>query len=403
MRVRVFVVRLVLLVACLSCLTSAGEDEHTPQLLLSPKLLRRLKRDRERQTVRWLNFEKRVQTVPDSPERGFELALYYVVTRDGQRGREAVAWALAHKSEARQAALVDDWAADLISPEQQRALEPPSTAGNTPPERAAALRDRLFSAITDRTLDHTPLDSYNKQLLEQLTKGGATDPDTLYAAVEYLMAVRSSRREDLRETEPQFFSRLPREFLLSMRPAQVEHPTWTAHIAALALVTLDPNLENSQFLQGWALEDRQMLRDGPGVAYEFLWADPYLPGIAYQNMDPWSYDPAGRLFARRSWEVDSCWIRVTKQGRDEENCGPSLATQPLQIGTLTLIPLTSSCANIPNRTNRDAAIVWNLKPEAQLPYESGGQRNHGQADAAGMWLVPADTAGRVCVQGRAKR
>ena len=39
-----------------------------------------------------------------------------------------------------------------------------------------------------------------------------------------------------------------------------------------------------------------MIREGPGVAYEFFWADPYLPGVGYQNLDPWVYDrPGGSL------------------------------------------------------------------------------------------------------------
>ena len=74
--------------------TAESTDVATPKLLLTPQRLRRLQRDRERQTVRWLNFENRVESVPESPERGFELALYYAVTHDEKQGREAVQWAL---------------------------------------------------------------------------------------------------------------------------------------------------------------------------------------------------------------------------------------------------------------------------------------------------------------------
>ena len=31
------------------------------------------------------------------------------------------------------------------------------------------------------------------------------------------------------------------------------------------------------------MEDPKMATDGPGVAYEFLWANPYLPGLGYHN------------------------------------------------------------------------------------------------------------------------
>ncbi len=124
---------------------NAEESDQSPRLLLTPRLLRRLQRDRERQTVRWLNFEKRVQTVPDSPERGFELALYYAVTHDQQRGREAVGWALAHKCEWRQSALVIDWAGELISADQKRIFTQDNclfVGTGAPPPVALALRDQ---------------------------------------------------------------------------------------------------------------------------------------------------------------------------------------------------------------------------------------------------------------------
>ncbi len=88
------------------------------------------------------------------------------------------------------------------------------------------------------------------------------------------------------------------------------------HVAALALVAIDPNLPASQFLQSWALEDTQTLREGPGVAYELLWADPYLPGVGYQNMEPWVYDDHGRLFARANWEAKQLLGRDFAAGRE---------------------------------------------------------------------------------------
>ena len=57
------------------------------QTLLTAQQLKRLGRDRERKTERWSNFQHRIDSAPDSPERGFELALYYAVTHDDQAGR----------------------------------------------------------------------------------------------------------------------------------------------------------------------------------------------------------------------------------------------------------------------------------------------------------------------------
>jgi hypothetical protein len=367
---------------------TAFASDHTPTLLLTPKLLRRLERDRTRQTVRWQNFENRVQNVPDSPERGFELALYYAVTHDSDRGRQAITWALAHKNEARQAALVLDWAADLITPEQAQQLK------TAKPQNA---RDQLFLAIASDSFEPSQFANLNAQLIQNLKSPRAVDPATLYAGVEYLMAYRTAAHMDLREADSAYFSRVPKLFLLNLNPDQIEHPAWMAHIAALAMVTLDPNLESAQFLQGWAMEDRQMLREGPGVAYELLWADPYLPGIAYENMDPWVYDPSGLLFARTDWDPAACWIHITPTGFEQKNCDASKTTQPGQFGTLTLMRFAGKCTVLAPHKNRETIAFWKLPPRASLVYEMDGQKLSAETDAAGIWLVPNESSGRVCL------
>ncbi len=415
MRVRGIVAMSCLSVFFLSGLAAAQENDHSPSLLLRPNLLRRLQRDRQRQTPRWQNFEKRVQTVPASSERGFELALYYAVTGNEQRGKDAVAWALAHSCETRQIALVLDWVSALVSSAQREVLKtgvPCSYNGPLLPP-GIVLRDSLFRTIAFGQTDRSQLESNNKQLLDNIKTARTIDAADLYASVEYLMAVRTFQRADLRQRDPQFFSQLPKEFLLSLKPEQVEHPAWMAHVAALALVTLDPNLESSQFLQGWAMEDSQMLREGPGVAYELLWADPYLPGIAYQNMDPWIYNPSGRLFARVGWNPDACWVAVTPGKFNQENCPADVQAQPPEaagkearenqehdrasFGTLTLITMPAQCAAIPTRKNSETSMLWKLNPHAELAWEHAGKRSPTQADAAGMWPVPDDTSGKVCL------
>ncbi len=381
---------------------AAQESVKEPRLLLTPQRLRRLQRDRKRQTARWLNFEKRVQTVADSPERGFELALYYAVTEDEAKGREAVEWVLAHPCEQRQVALVLDWAGQLISEGQNARLRKPNCPVGTggAGSLAVSLRNSLFISVASDNLDNQGLESANKKLLEHLTSH-PTDPVGLYASAEYLMTIRSIGHVDLRQDHGHFFSQLPKEFLLSLDPGQLEHPEWMSHMAALALVALDPNLENSQFLQGWAMEDRQSVRDGPGVAYEFLWADPYLPGIAYQNMDPWIYDPDGRLFARASWDPDACWISVDGRRHNTQNCGQAVG-RPMQFGTLTIVPPVSNCIAIQPRKSNETLIVWQLKPYQELVYDRDREKKRVQADAAGLWQAPNDTAGKVCTDSKAR-
>jgi hypothetical protein len=389
--------------------TAAAEvPDHSPQLLLSAQRLRRLKRDHDRQTQRWVNFENRVNSVLDSPERGFELALYYAITGDGARGKEAVQWALAHGCEHRQVALVLDWTGPLIAAADRSKL----VAQNCPDrglQDPTSWRDAVFLKIAAGEDISKLVDGSRKQLIAFLADGGFQDAAQLYAAAEYMMAVRAAQHVDVREDDSVFFLHLPEEFLLAVKPAKLDNPGWMTHMAALALVALDPNLESSQFLQGWAIADRQMAREGPGVAYELLWADPYLPGIGYQNMNRWAYDAQGRLFARMDWEPNSCYIEISTRGVKEQNCPPGWRGAPAAFGRLTLLPMPERCLELPPVRNGDSLIVWKLKPHEiihteQANIEQAKQHKEPQgsseADAAGMWRVPMNITGKACTAAR---
>jgi hypothetical protein len=367
------------------------EAVHTPQLLLNAQRLRRLKRDRERKTVRWVNFENRVNTVPDSPERGFELALYYAVTGDEAKGREAVRWALAHNSP-RQNALVLDWCSPLVSAEKKKlTLSQFVIAGHSSYE---LLRDSWFNQVASGRDPSVPVLSAPSN---SFILSGYRNPEELYALCELIYTVRAATHTDLRDTNPHFFSTLPAELLLSAKPRELNSPPWMLHIAALALVAIDPNLPASQFLQSWALEDSQTLRDGPGVAYELLWADPYLPGVGYQNMDTWVYDESGRLFARANWEPDSCWIEISPQAMKQENCPPNWQSEVITFGHLTLIPMTARCVEIPHAANNESVLVWKLRPGQKIVYGKGKEQRTSAADAAGMWRPSAYVEDRACL------
>ena len=345
--------------------TAGAQD--APQPLLTPQRLKRLQRDRERQTVRWVAFEARVQSVPESPERGFELALYYAVTHDQKRGREAVEWALKRGCDRRQFPLIVDWCRNLISEEERRKL-----------------------TTSCPTADYKPV-------VQSLQNGAFRDARALYAACEYLIAISAAQHTDLRQDAAQFFSQLPVEFLLSLRPGQINHPDWMTHVAALALVAVDPNLQASQYLQAWAIEDSQMIREGPGVAYEFLWADPYLPGVGYQNLDPWIYDASGRLFARTNWNADACWIAILEKGEvEEQNCPPGWREKPAQFGQMTLIPMTTRCQELPHLESNQRVVLWRLKPGEAVSYRDQKRQYSAQSDAAGLVLVSTSAEGKVC-------
>lgn len=365
---------------------------HTPHLLLSAPRLKRLKRDRERQTVRWTNFAQRVESVPDSQERGFELALFYIVTGDEAKGREAVEWAKTHPCERRQIALIRDWATALFSQESPNPSCPDATG-----ESLEALRDRLFWNAASGEDTESEVEQDKKVLVDKLRTGDFGDPKELYAAVEYLSAAKTVERTDLREEDPRFFSSLPVELLLSLKPKQVEHPDWQTHAAALALVSLDPNLDSSQFLQAWAIEDRQTVHEGEGVAYEYLWGDPYLPGVGYQNLDPWFYDESrGMLVGRSNWTPSACWIRIIPGKVEGESCPSDWETKPLVLGRLTLVPKLDRCVKLPHRDATQSMIIWKVPPRAKLSYLDGKAQQTTAVDASGLWRVPSNASAQAC-------
>ncbi len=405
MELRRLTVALLTALLTLSSASHAQTAEDTPHLLLTPQRLRRLKRDRTRQTVRWTNFENRVRTVPDSPERGFELALYYAVTGDRARGREAIEWALQH-GDRRQVALVLNWCGPLLSDDQRKQLTAhiPTVAVFLNAPMLAIDRDSYFVSIATGQTPPANTEAQTKTFINDLQRGAFSDPTQLYAACEFLMAYRTAERVDLRESAVRFFSDLPTEFLLSLKPDKAEHPDWMTHIAALALIAVDPNLQGSQFLQGWAMEDRQMIREGPGVAYEFLWADPYLPGVGYQNLDPWVYDPdAGRLFARTDWSPEACWIGISNTGVEDEHCPSNWQNTIAKFGHLSLVPMTAKCAELPERKGNDLAILWKLPPGQAVTFTAEKREHTAQADPSGMLRLGGNVKGKVCLPREDKR
>ena len=124
-----WVTRFVLLAGLLvPSLCAQGEDteyrvytEH-PRLILTTQRLRLLKRERERESQRWRQFDLLVKGSASLPEPGFALALYYAVAGDEAAGKRAVAWALGPADDLRQLALVYDWCQPILSPQQSTAL-----------------------------------------------------------------------------------------------------------------------------------------------------------------------------------------------------------------------------------------------------------------------------------------
>ena len=386
------------LVFALVSLLLASETIHAaPKFFLTPQRLRRLQRERERQTQRWVNFENRVKTVPDSPERGFELALYSVISGDEDRGREAVRWDKEHTScdSRRQSLLIQNWLGDEPYAEHVASQNDCGTSKTGEKQSIPDLRDKLMAKIAAGEKSDP---AATAQVIQALEGGAYREGPALYAAMEFLSLMKAATRRDPREASPRFFIALPSLLLLGLKPSQIEDPEWQTHAAALALVSLDPNSDGGQFLQGWAIEDRHMLRDGPGVAYELLWADPYLPSVGYQNLDPWTLeDDTGTLLARADWTAQACWIRIAAGGSDSVNCPSGWETKTTNFGHLRLVPFSGKCVDITHSPS-ESIILSRLAPGQKVRYTDGGSRKEQSSDAgpAGLWRVPVTATGKAC-------
>jgi hypothetical protein len=385
--------------AILTCLAVAfalsAQDDNFPRLLLTEKRLHRLKLDRQRQTERWVNFETRVRNVADSEERGFELALYSAVTNDATACQAALQWGVAHPLAYWQDALIADWCRKMPGPERDKLVQISVKADSTKPFESA--RNQLFFQIVrDEATSDTAREQWAR-LLPSIQRDPRVCLSEIYALFQFLDAADKNFRLDLRQDDARLFTTLPTIYLLAMQPGQLEKPDQKARLGGLMMVNLDPNLQSSSFVQGWAMEDPKMVREGLYVAEEFLWANPYLPGLGYYNMDLWAYDaPSGLLLTRKSWNAESCWVSIFHQQVQSFQCAPHTLDSPVTFGKLILQPLGEECLDVkPESVN--SMIVSKLTPGAPVTWQSqDGKKMTSNADPSGLFLLSNAATGKFC-------
>jgi hypothetical protein len=315
--------------------------EH-PRLFLRPQRLRMLQREKQRDSQRWRQFALFMAGRAPMPEPGFAEALYLRVGGEADAGKRAVTWALSPAAtDLRQLALVFDWCQDALTEAQSQTLAKKlvknieSSAGD---RSIPATRSRLLAAIaladhmqevSTRTVEQIIRVWWREQMGPALKAGNNVVPrDDLYALFEILHAVRDNLSVDLREAAPLFFKGLPAYDLLSYYPATFPaaegeyripavkggrepdlRRAAMARAAELAMVPFDNNSNQTLVLQGWLMHDSFLLRGTFGVTYEFLWANPYQPGLSYYHVPLVFHDDLfGRLFARSSWEENARWL-----------------------------------------------------------------------------------------------
>jgi hypothetical protein len=316
----------------------------------------------------------------------------------------------------------------------QRALASPATDVRGQSARALAaiaLADRLPDQ-GDAILRDVIQKWWRGQIVPQLAAGKSALPrEQRYALYELLHAVRDNLRIDLREPAAGYFQALPVAHLAAHYPAPFAAPeneflipaflrdgnpdpaeAAMSRAAGLAMVAYDTNALESQLLQGWLMRDRFVMRGGLGAVYEFLWANPYQPGLNYDHVDLVFHDShTGEVFARTSWDEDATWIgyfdgrlQLFQKGRLQTlRAGASFP--PVQVGSATIASSPSAEA-AKLRLENETLFVLGLTPRSEYAVEIDDQELELVAtDAAGTLVVPAsgsmDTGIRIRRRGPA--
>jgi hypothetical protein len=385
------------------------DNEH-PRLLLPQRRLRLLRRERERETLRWNQFHTFMAGGAEMPERGFADALYYSVAGSETHGRQAITWALsASATDLRQLALVYDWCHAVLTPQQRARLETKlkdAVAKTAAASDIPTIRSRLLAAVALSTHARPLAEQTIQSIAEKWWKSAVVSrieaketPFALsdhYPLLEIFHVLRDNLDIDLRESAAKFFTTLPVFHLLSHYPAPYPAPENDYRIplmaehaapdlrdsvysraAALAMVAYDSNSTEMQFLQGWLIHDKYVMRSPFGITYEFLWANPYQPGLSYHYLPNVFYDPpTGRLIVRSTWEDNAVWLYqrpgLMQMFRDGKivNMKQESVTEPIAMGNTVLLP-----ANLSRRFSVNAGeeparyYLIGLKPDSAYEIE----------------------------------
>lgn len=380
---RVFLV----LIACIDATAqgqpaaSNGDESYkayteAPRLLLRPSRLRLLRRERERQSIRFQQFDSYIQNRAAMPEQAFALALAARVADETNGKRlcgDAYNWlAKPANGDLRQRALTLDWCSEFLSEAQNTALAKAIETKIPAPGTYFQLRDRAFAALalfdrnptlSEKVLRET-VQYWRTKYVPGLKAATPLASADIYPLFELMHALRDNLELDLRQdVGGTFFADLPLVQMLGYYPAAYPGPDSEFRVAffegdgdpdlklatmmraaEFAMVAYDNNAELSQSLQGWLLQDRYLLRDTLGIPYEYLWANPYQPGLTYHHLPNSLHDKrGGRLFLRSNWEEEArfiCYydrkIQLFEDGK-RKLLRVSPDTPPIEMGDATVL------------------------------------------------------------------
>ncbi len=346
---RLLALAALVLTAAAQCEQSYRVYTEHPRLWLNARRLRLLQRERERDSIRWQQFQTVVKGREPMPEEPLIRALEHQVTRSDGPGKQAVAWAVQRTAstappdaaELRLMAIVFDWCYSVFAENERRAVADRMVRG------VAALSSQtgwpafaawVLAAValaddwpgSEQALREAFEKRWAESLLPALRRGRGMDrPADQVALLEVCHVVRDNLHLDLWTQAPVFFRQFPSHLLLGYYPAPVQlagHPFRQraapmkapldpardgelARRADLLIAAYDTNSNEVLFLQGWLAHDLYRLRSVTGAVYEYLWMNPYQPGLSYYSAPLFLYDElSGDLVARSSWDDDAAWV-----------------------------------------------------------------------------------------------
>jgi hypothetical protein len=416
--------------------------------------LKLLRRERERRSLRWDQFESLWTGNAQFPEAGWVQAMRFQLSDDRDAATRAIAWAvgpadITRPDDVRQMAIIADWCDPMLSKgsddsrrqlstKLERAVAAARSVRSLTEARAhvlaaVALTD-LQPVVSQKTLQSF-FDSYwTTVLIPSLSSAKAGLPNAdAYALLEIMHVVRDNLNFDLRDTFPKWFQQHPILHLMAHYPAP-----WPAaenefripadetiartgpdlrkaalsRAAELAMVAFDANVASSQLLQGWLTNDRFLMRGAFGIPYELLWANPYQPGLSYYHVPLALHDEiGGQLFVRSSWEDDADWVgffggklQLFRDGA-VTNVDPAASREPLDLGTAVvffareskkfLVPASAAPKEPQRAADRTASVQEDDAAAVFIVGLDAGKRYHVEIDGEEMIEEKADPGGIV--------
>ena len=324
-------------------------EEH-PRIFLDPARLTRLSKEVDRESLRWRALRAHVDAGTVFPEQPLVDALRFQVEGSAAAAERAVEWSrqlaedgIATASDLRLAALVYDWCHPRFGAAAKAAVRDAMAGAVSEVLPQASLDPGLLRAAilasislagdwagSEAALSELLGTHWESEIRPSLERGGLSDDGAdLIAILETSLTVRRNLDTDLLRPAAQALAALVRTRLLGYYPLDIETSEGLARrpsrfgtdeelasvqaplyrIADMLLVAYESNLREFQFLQGLVHDDHYLLRSPMAVPYEFLWVNPYLPGLTPQSAPMLAHDRVrGRLYARLGWQRPSTWI-----------------------------------------------------------------------------------------------